>query len=87
MSEEHRCHLLVCGECHKELHEVDALHDELELARKIADEAIKQTEILTKQLGIAMKALNITATYRNGAYDICAKEALAEINRIGGKNE
>jgi uncharacterized phage infection (PIP) family protein YhgE len=29
---------------------VDALRDELELSRKIADEAIKQNEILTKQL-------------------------------------
>ena len=30
--------------------QVDALRAELELSRKIADEAIKQTEILTKQL-------------------------------------
>jgi succinate dehydrogenase/fumarate reductase flavoprotein subunit len=30
--------------------EIDALRKELELSRKIADEAIKQTEILTKQL-------------------------------------
>jgi hypothetical protein len=43
----------------------NALRAELELSRKIADEAIKQNEILTKQLDVAVEALRKYATAGN----------------------